>query len=513
MQRAIIRSGIRGIPHSLLGTHHRLSLAMKSKVVLDRLSSISLGEQLYDQVRRLILSRRLKPGAKLPSTRRLCEQLGISRPTVAAALERLQAEGYVEIAPGSGVYVNELLDSVTGKEALSVERSTRPIPLSQYGQYIFQLPPTPSPNVDTKEPEIAFFPWRPGLDQFPTKEWSGILKRHAGASDLMSLDANNIDSCGHLTLRQAICGLVKRLRGIECLPEQVIIVLGLHQGIDLVARLHLQAGSTVVVGNPGNTPVLPIFKSTGADLLSCEIDDQGMRIAELTAAGNADLLYVIPHHQFPTGSSMSLSRRLELLAWANDSGALILEDDYDSEYSPGRAPTPALMSLDEHQRVIFLGTLNQLMFPSLSLAYLIVPPSMVPSYRRARSLIGNCLPAQVQVAVTEFVNTGSLERHVKRLRELYALRRQALVESLNEKFGSKVSIKGDNAGVFLVASFRTRLSTEQVVLRAAEIGVGLISTENYYLGPAPPNEFILGFGSLTQEQIVEGVGRLAQVLK
>lgn len=243
------------------------------------------------------------------------------------------------------------------------------------------------------------------------------------------------------------------------------------------------------------------------------VGDEGFDMQQLGKIAQANLVYVMPAHQFPTGAMMSVSQRLAFLHWARRAGALVLEDDYDSEYQAEGKPMPSLMSLDETGCVIYLGTLNQLMFPSLALGFLILPPDLVPLYRQARHLIGAQLPPPVQIAVAEFIKEGNLDRHVRRLRALYNKRRQALIEALHKHLDGKVQVSGDRAGVFVVAHLPSSLSGEQICADAYREGVGVITTKSFYRGKGPNAELLLGFGALPEKKIAEAVKRLARVIK
>lgn len=481
---------------------------MKSKITLDRNSSVPLNRQLYDELTKLILRGELKPGDKIPSTRDWATELSISRPTITACLEQLVQEGYIETRPGSGSYVSS---EIQRKDALKTAKTVR-FSLSEFGRFVSK---TASGDVPQLEPEISFYCWRPALDQFPLTEWARISGRHARADDSTMLDTNT-DPQGSKELRIALAGLVKRFRGVSCEPDQIIVVNGLNQGLDLVSRLHLSADSIAVVEDPGFTPV--VFKACGARLSPVSVDEKGLKVDKLPKLANLqertiDLAYVTPARQFPTGAVMPLSRRLAFLEWARACDALVLEDDYDSEYQAAGQPIPALMSLDADQRVIYLGTLNQLMFPSLALGYLIVPPHLVQLYRAARQLAGAQLSPHVQASVVDFINEGHLDRHVKRLRSLYTDRRNVLVDELKKWFGEAVVIGPDTSGVFVLVRFRTRLGEEELMLRAAKNGVGLMSSRPFYLRKSAECEFIMGFGSLDEEQIRKGIRKLAAAFK
>lgn len=445
----------------------------------------------------------------------------VSRPTVAVCLEQLEQEGYVELKHGSGTYVSSKIKGVGSEgagrgydRAAGKKQQTSPI-LSHYGKFLqqSQIVQKQARLGKTEEPKIAFYCWRPALDQFPHKEWARILGRHARISVSEVRDAL-LDQSGEATLRKAIARLVFRFRGVKCTAEQVIIVSGLSQAIDLVARLHLDAGTHAVVEEPGYHHARLAFAALGAKVHCVNVDDEGLDITALLKVKiRPKLVYVTPSHQFPSGQTMSLARRLELLSWAQKNSTVILEDDYDSEYQKVGKPIPALMSLDKNQSVIYAGTLNQLMFPALGLAYLVVPPGLVRVYKQARAFASAPLPPHLQNAIAQFIDEGHLDRHIKRLRSLYDERRQMLVTELENKLPDHVSVSGAESGVFVLARIKTKEKTAEFVQRAMQAGVGLTDTSIFYAGKSRKNEYILGFGSLNRRQIKEGVKRLAALLK
>lgn len=466
--------------------------------------------QLYDALTKMIINGSLKAGDKLPPARDFASLLGVSRPTIETCLFQLAQEGYVETRRSSGTYISpQLGDARLANLKISPAKTRKGAnyPLSEYGRFVSQMPAL---ETSTKEPEISFYCWRPALDQFPLTEWARAIGRHARGASVTMLDTSS-DSQGSLELRQALAGLVKRFRGVDCDPAQIIPVFGLNQGLDLVARMHLGQGSNVVVEDPGFPPI--IMKALGARITPVSVDEFGLRTDLLPSTDDGvDMAYVTPTRQFPTGGALPLSRRLELLEWAKTNNTLILEDDYDSEYHGTSRPIPALMTLDKDQRVVYLGTLNQLMFPSLALGYLIVPPQLVPAYKQARALMSEQLSPPVQAAVVDFINEGHLERHVKRLRNLYKSRRTVLVEELKRRFGNKVTIGPNKNGVFVLVEFRVNLSESEILNRASRAGIGLTSSRGFYLTKNRKTEFIMGIGSLNEDEIRKGIRKLAKVL-
>ncbi|MBX9573850.1 MAG: PLP-dependent aminotransferase family protein [Candidatus Obscuribacterales bacterium] len=475
-----------------------------SEKLLNRDINESLSDQIYGVFKNAIQEGLLLPGAKLPSTREISEQLGVSRPTVFASMDRLSNEGYIRVLAGSGMYIGEYV-----KFEPENERGSFSAPLSSYAQLLCGHKSSIS---ETREPEIAFFPWRPAFDQFPKVEWARSLGREARNLDTEAMDHAK-EPQGSQSLRKRISQFVSKYRGIDCSEDQVILTMGLNNAIDLVGRLHLDSNSQVLIEDPGYHLARKIFGLTGAVVRPGALDGEGMLVPR--SKSKIALAYLTPSHQFPTGITMSLRRRLEILAWAAANNVLIAEDDYDSEYQIGSKPQPALMSLDKKGLVLYAGTFNQLMFPGLSLGYLIVPAGLVEMYVLAKQFGGEPIPQQMQNAICGFIELGELDRHIRRQQLIYAERRQVLSEELRKAFGKRVQLSGLDTGVFLLARFKAEIEEQEVIERALANGIGLVSTRVFYQNPAnwPNGEYILGFGNLSPELIREGVVRLRSVFR
>lgn len=494
---------------------------MELAITLDNRLSEPLHRQLYEELRRAILSCRLKPGERLPSTRALANSLGVSRATVTLGYEQLIAEGYLEAIIGSGTRVcvqlpDDLLRTVpfnqpqTESFALNGSKA-RGIKLSAYGEYLDDSKPLE--GVDPDLP-ISFKTGRPALEEFPMAEWRRLLLRHCRTASARLLDYAP-EMRGDPQLRAAICSYLGRSRAVRCSVDQIIIINGSQQAIDLVTKILIERGDTVAVENPGYLGARRAFLSQGAKLVPIPVDESGIVVETLDskAAAKAKLVYVTPSHQFPTGAMLPLQRRLELLQWAERRGAVIIEDDYDSEFRFGSRPVPALQGLSDGNNVIYVGTFSKVLFPSLRIGYMVVPESLVRVFTRARWIADRQTPTLEQLVLADFLNEGHLERHLRRMRTLYDKRRQALIRTLKLNFEDRVEVLGENAGLHLMARLRTNFSDEEVVLRAAEVGVGLLSAKIYYLHEAQSGEFVFGYGGLSERRISEGIKRLAKALR
>jgi GntR family transcriptional regulator / MocR family aminotransferase len=489
---------------------------MDFMLTLDNRSPIPLHRQLYDEIRKSILTGRLSAGASVPSTRMLAVSLGISRSTVTLSYDQLISEGYLQTTVGSGTRVSDRLPEdllhasppKTGKSGSHGGKRYSP-KLSRYGENLAE-----SSTIEPQEPNlpIPFNYGTPAIDEFPLDIWRRLLLRHCRGekSGLLNHGATE----GDPGLRAAIASYLGRSRATRCSADQVIIVNGSQQAIDLVTKVLIDRGDRVALENPGYLGARCSFLAQGAVLKPVPIDESGIIIERLPArsSGPTKLVYVTPSHQFPTGAVLCLSRRLELLAWAADAGAMIVEDDYDSEFRYRSRPIAALQGLDENEIVIYAGTFSKVLFPSLRVGYLVVPPSLVQIFVRARWLADRHTPTLEQRVLADFIDEGHLERHLRRMRTLYDRRRQALSRSLRQHFGDRLTMLGENAGMHLMARLNTGLNDEEVVRRARQVGVGIVSARVYYLADARKDEFVFGYANLSERKIQEGVRRLASIL-
>jgi GntR family transcriptional regulator/MocR family aminotransferase len=478
---------------------------MRAAIVLDRASSAPLHRQIYDQWRQGILTGRFRRAERVASTRELSTALAVSRSTVTLAYEQLIAEGYLESSRGSGTFVcHELPDELLRPHHKQVSRAEEApaIRLSRYGAGLtddFSYPLAP-PGF------IRLTQWRPDLGLFPIAIWRKLVMRRLRSAAPELFDYAD-QSAGYGPLRDEIAAYVSRSRAVRCTPEQVIVVNGSAQGIDLCARLLLEPGDEVAIENPGYHGAHRIFAGYGARLRPARIDENGIVIGDL--GKKARLVYVTPSHQFPTGVAMSLARRLELIEWSRRHNAVLIEDDYDSEYRYSGLPLPSLQGLATGVAVIYIGTFSKVMFPSLRIGYIIAPPSLVERLRRAKWLADRHTPVPEQAALADFISEGHLERHIRRMRRIYGERRDALVESLERYFGDRVQIRGDAAGMHVLVRFQD----DEIAEKALAAKVQLVSSTGYYLTEPPRGEFILGFSSIGERSIREGIRRLAEAIR
>lgn len=486
---------------------------MELTLRLDYGSQAPLHQQVYTELRAAILSGRLLPGQRVPSTRSLSRSLGISRTTVTLSYEQLLSEGYLEAQHGSGTFVcRQLPDELLHTERIAThpKAESSPIQLSRYAHYLAETPFAlqPEPTV-----EISFRYGRPALKQFPIALWRKLLARRCRA-DSEWLDYA-LEPQGYYPLREAIAQYLSRARAVQCNPQQIVMTNGTQQALDLVLRVLLEPGNTIALEDPGYISARKVFLSHGANLLPIPVDESGLIVEKLNhlVTDSLRLIYVTPSHQFPTGATLSLARRLELLKWANQAGALILEDDYDSEYRYGDRPIPALQGLDKSGSVLYIGTFSKVLFPSLRMGYLVLPPQLVPLIAHAKWLSDRQLSMLEQQVLADFITEGHLESHIRKMRAHYDRARQVLVQALQSKFGNQVKILGEKAGIHVMVRFFLSISDREILQRAEAVSVGIMPAAPHYLGAGGTGEFILGYSELDETTIVQGIDRLASVLK
>ena len=478
-----------------------------------------LGQQIYQAFRRAILAGEMAPAARLPSTRALGLELGVSRNVVLLAYEQLLAEGYAEGRAGSGTYVAAALPETP--------RASRPrrglevsAPLGPAGSRatVAASPSSrrPSPTVRRVEQRLPYdFRYGvPSTDDFPHNIWRGIVARRMRAGSLEGMAYGPPE--GHAPLRQALAAYLRRARGVVCDPDQIIIVNGSQQALDLTARVLLDPGDHVVIEDPQYQGARRVFAAAGALAVPVAVDADGLDVARIPRrSAAARLAYVTPSHQFPTGVVMSLARRLALLEWAERAGAYIVEDDYDSEYRYEGRPIEAVQGLDPAGRVIYMGTFSKVLFPALRLGYLVLPPPLVEPFTAAKWLTDRHTATLEQEVLAEFVAEGHFERHLRRARTRNASRRKALLESLP---GTPRRSRGDHGSQRRrspgrVAARRSASRIGRVIAAAAEAGVGVYPVAPYYIEPPRRAGLILGYASMTEREIRTGIGRLAAVVK
>lgn len=480
---------------------------------LDRESATPLFRQLYAHVKDAILDGSLGASVRLPATRELCGQLGVSRQTVQAAYEQLMAEGYLDGTVGKGTFVSAALPPAAMAQA-GTAQATQPLrPLSPRGA---ALAAGMARVRHHDGPLRAFRVSMPGLDLFPFATWRK-LEAHHWRHSTARLGYSD-DGAGFLPLRELLCAYLKASRGVRCSPAQIVITAGSQQALYLLAQLLLAPGDAVWVESPGYQGAVAPFAVAGARVCPVPVDVEGMDVAYATAQyPDAKLVFATPSHQLPLGTTMSLRRRLELLRWAERQRAWIVEDDYDSEYRYTGPPLASLQSLDRSDCVLYVGTLSKVMFPGLRLGYVVAPPELAAALARAKAVVDRHSPVVAQAALADFISQGHFARHIRRTREAYGERREALLDALQARLAGRLRCGPSDAGLDLCVHFTGGGDEEAVAQRAREAGIDL-RTLGYYANPdagaacAVDPGLLLGFSAFRPDEIRAGVRMLEQVL-
>ena len=474
-----------------------------------------LFRQLYEAIKQSVLSGKIAPGAQLPPTRDLAHQLGISRQTVLNAYEHLMAEGYLSGTVGKGTFVTDCLPLLgSTRKPAKTAQPARPLrPLSARG--LGFIGPQVHLNTHEGAPK-AFRIGMPGLDVFPFEVWARLEARRWRRPPP---ELGYGDPAGYKPLRQALSAYLGTSRGVHCDPDQIVITSGSQQALFLIATLLLSPGDQAWIEDPGYRGISASLRAAQAQACPVPVDEEGMSVSFAEAAfPDAKLAYVTPTHQLPLGVTMSLPRRLALLAWAKANKAWIVEDDYDSEYRYTGPPLASLQSLDTADSVIYVGTLSKVLFPGLRLGYMVLPPALVDAFVQARAILDRHAAIVPQIVLTDFITEGHFGRHIKRTREAYAERRSALLEAVDTHLAEHLRPGPADAGLQLSTTFPIRRDDQAVARRAREKGIEVRALSGFYLDSDLPGEggqlsgLILGFASIPVGDIKRGAPALREVL-
>ena len=470
--------------------------------------------QLYRALRAAIVGGALAPGARLPATRALAAELGLSRTTVLLAYEHLAAEGYLAGRHGSGSYVQA--PAAPARRASPPRDADAPPRLSALGRELAAGRRRPLLSTYVSERPHLPYDFRygaPSMSDFPLRAWQRCLGRRARRAGARAYDYGHRQ--GSPALRAALAGYLRRARGIACEPDELLIVNGSQQALDLGARVLLDRGDVALVEEPGFEGARHALRAAGAELVLAPVDAEGFDPAVLRGAGRgARLAYLTPSHQYPLGGVMPFPRRVALLDWAARAGAWVIEDDYDGEFRYAGRPLEALKALDQRQRVLYVGTCSKVMFPALRIGYAVLPPALVEPLTRAKAIADGGSPMLEQDALADFIANGDFERHLRRARARIGARRAALLAALHETLGDAVEVSGANAGMHLVVWLRDVPAAQVGTLAraAAAAGVGIYPVSPFYDAPPPRAGLLLGYAALDEPEIRAGVAALAALL-
>lgn len=456
---------------------------------INKQDQIPLYIQLYEEIKKSIIGQKLEPAMKLPSVRRLSTDLGLSKTTVEGAYQQLVVEGYIDARPRSGYYVNPIEVQAVGKE---------------------EVPPWQKKKKDSQEgPQFDFWNDNVPIDSFDFSLWRRYLNKVLSAESERFLAFGSPQ--GEWDLREAITRYVRRSRGVICSPDQIVIGAGVQSLLGILSALIREDFTTIGFEDPGFQQGRHIFRHHGLQVLPVALEDDGISLNSLLRK-KTKLVYVSPSNQFPMGAVMPAHKRTRLLNWAHEQEGLIIEDDYDSELRYFGRPIPSLQGMDEGSRVIYLGSFSKILSPSFRISYMILPPSLMGKYQAMGHNYSQTASPVEQAALALFITEGQLEKHLRRIRKVYAKKNQILMEAIENLMGKKVGVVGGETGLHILLELKTSLTTEEVVARAKKVGVRVNPLSNYTLHskPSPNPLVVLGYGGIPVEDIEPGIRLLHQ---
>ena len=469
-------------------------------------------EQVYYALRNAIVEGRLLPGTKIPSTRALSEMMSISRNSVIAGYDRLLDEGYILTRKGAGTFVTQNIPDRSISNDYPKTRLEDELPSEgQINADIAAVHELWSGDYEGREPNRLFAIGVGCTDLFPHTLWGKLLGRVWRQSRHQL--GSHTSPCGFHPLRKAVCHYIKTTRGVNCSEDQIIIVNGIQQALNITARALLSKGNEVWLDDPGYKGARGVFMSTGAIVRPVQVDNEGMNVQYgITHFPHAKLAYVVPSDQYPLSGTLSSSRRLELLEWAKLNRAWIFEDDYNSEFRYAERSLQALQGLDQHQRVIYAGTFSKMMYPEFRLGFLVVPPGLKEQFVVTKYFSDIGTSYLEQAVLASFIEDGHYASHVRRIRKACYERRAALVNAIQYYLADKMTVQPSDSGVHIVCWLHNSLTGKDVEEKARMLGMGIQSLSHYYHGEAARQGIMIGFANHPPAAIVDGIRRLAQVI-
>lgn len=485
--------------------------ALLLSVQIDRNAGAAVTRQLLGALRELILEGALHAGERLPATRTLASDLGVSRTTVVDVYERLAAEGLIEARTGAGTFVSAALDAERPRRARprgSFSSNSRFRP--RLARSMSRAKECFSGRIVHDEPR-AFTTALPAFDAFPVALWSRKVAKHWRARRDIVMGYG--DPQGYLPLRRAVAAHLRANRGIECEPGEVFIVGGAQQAFHFLGNVLLDPGDKVWFENPGGLGARNALAASGGTLVPVPVDAHGLDVAAgERLAKDFRLAFVTPSHQHPLGSLMSLERRFALLNAASNAGAMVVEDDYDGEFFYGGQPMPTLKSVDTAGHVLYVGTFSKTLFPALRLGYFVSPPALVDSFNEVTHAFLQGMPANLQAVVADFIEEGHFATHIRRMRKLYAERQRVLCDAAREHLAGALDIAPADSGLNTVGYLAPPWSEQSVADAARERGITVAPISRFCLAPVECQGLVLGFSGIKPDAIRDGVKTLARVL-
>lgn len=479
---------------------------LKMRIAAPELAALDLRVRVQRALRQLILDGVLAPGLRLPATRALAQSLGVSRDTVEMAYAQLRLDGYLQRQAGSGSFVSATVGaSLLGKPATTLQPlSAQPVALSARGAQILA-----SGGVADQQSVKAFATGLPETRAFPLDVWERLRRQAAGEHHVLL----HGDPQGAEPLRQAIADYVNLERGARATAGQVLVLSSTRQALYLCAQVLADAHGPILMEDPGYFGARKAFEMAQLRVVPVPVDAHGLSIDHLRAdRSGANTIYVTPSHQYPTGATLALERRLELVAWAAERQGWIIEDDYDSQFHYAGLPTACVQGLDTRQRTIYLGTFAKSLYPGLRIGYMVLPPALVTPMTHARSILDGHTPQLDQLTLARFIADGHFAAHVRAMRKVYAVRRDAMAQAVQRHLPHVVTAQLPPGGLqlpCLLHEGRDELHTQRL---AAQAGIVLPGLSRLYATPPERGGWLLGFAALTPHEIDSGIVRLARAL-
>ena len=485
---------------------------------LDRNLDLPIYRQLYEFLREQILSGKLSPNTLMPATRSLAQELQISRNTVLNAYKQLVDEGYLESTGGGYTRVTHTLPeqvlTINGSQSRLSQNGEQdsadlnaPPKLSELGENIISLP---YPYWD-RSGSRPFSSAQPSVDDFPVKVWERCLL--SSWRKIKPEELSYPNALGYRPLRESLASYLQSTRGVRCTADQVVITNGTQHALSTIFTLLLNKGDEVWVENPSYNGVKIALSQIGATTVPVSVDDQGLIFDEgVEKSPHGRMAFISPSHQYPLGVTMSLTRRLALLDWAERNEAWIVEDDYDSEYRYSGYPIEALQGLDSSGRVIYMGTFSKVLFPALRLGYMVLPKPLVEPYRAARAFSDRGTRLLEQVTVCTFIEEGHLGRHIRRMRTLYAERQEVLIEMAHKFLGDMLELEPNNVGLHLVGWLPAGMNDDAVSKHLMADGIYAPPLSYFSLTPLPRPGLIMGYAAIPTNDIASAVKKMGKSL-
>ena len=489
----------------------KISSGVMPIIQIDRRARAPLHRQIYNSYRTAIVEGALRPGERIPSTRILASELGLSRIPVLNAYAQLLAEGYLEARVGAGTVVSstlpdQLMLPQRSGARVDVRKGPRPMPVNSTA-----LPSVQAALLWFGKRWGAFNPGQPALDHFPFKVWSRLVSSRCRNMQMSSMHYD--DPRGSRHLREVIAAYLRTARGVRCESDNIMIVSGSQQALEITTRVLLDRGSRVWIEDPGYRFARNVFQLNSCEVVPIPVDEEGMDVAVgIKRFRKAEAALVTPSHQYPLGATMSASRRLQLLDWAHSSGSWIIEDDYDSEYRYENLPIASLQGLDPGGHVIYIGTFSKVLFSSLRLGYVVIPPELIERFMTVRLTMDLGASGFLQPVLADFIEQGHFSRHLRRMRQLYRERRSALLESLRSAFDVDLEVHGEHAGLHVAVMLPPGFNDHELSERAARAKLWLVPLSSSYLERPASQGFIMGFSNTSTKEIPNAMRKLRDII-